>query len=66
MLTGGDEYLRSLNCNNNPYYLDSPGDWLNYSWTRGPNEFQQLRPMHDRLPQCGSGAAPTKLVFACG
>ena len=23
MLTGGDEYLRSLNCNNNPYDVDS-------------------------------------------
>ncbi len=28
MLTGGDEYARSLNCNNNPYNLDSPGNWI--------------------------------------
>ena len=33
MITGGDEYLRSLNCNNNPYDLDSIGNWLNYNWT---------------------------------
>jgi glycogen operon protein len=28
MMTGGDEYLRSLRCNNNPYNLDSPANWL--------------------------------------
>jgi isoamylase len=28
MITGGDEYLRSLRCNNNPYNLDSPANWL--------------------------------------
>lgn len=31
MITGGDENLRSLNCNNNPYNLDSIGDWLDYT-----------------------------------
>jgi hypothetical protein len=30
MITGGDEHLRSLNCNNNPYNLDSVGNWLIY------------------------------------
>ena len=30
MLTGGDEFLRSLNGNNNPYNLDTPFNWLNY------------------------------------
>ncbi|HJV60229.1 MAG TPA: alpha-amylase family glycosyl hydrolase [Albitalea sp.] len=26
----GDEFLRSLNCNNNSYNVDSSGTWLNY------------------------------------
>ena len=39
MLTGGDEYLRSLNCNNNPYNLDSVGNWLNYSKTTDQTNF---------------------------
>jgi glycogen operon protein len=30
MMTGGDEFLRSLNGNNNPYNLDTSFDWLNY------------------------------------
>jgi isoamylase len=33
LITGGDEHLRSIECNNNPYNLDSPGNWLNYSFT---------------------------------
>ncbi|HCN90606.1 MAG TPA: glycogen debranching enzyme, partial [Oxalobacteraceae bacterium] len=33
MMTGGDEFLRALNCNNNPYNLDSSANWLNYNWT---------------------------------
>jgi len=39
MMTGGDEFLRSLNCNNNPYNLDSIGNWLNYSWSTDQNNF---------------------------
>jgi isoamylase len=39
MMTGGDEHLRSLNCNNNPYNLDSVGDWLNYSFTMDQTNF---------------------------
>ncbi|GLW34516.1 glycogen debranching protein [Actinoplanes regularis] len=31
MMTGGDEYLRSLKCNNNPYNLDSSANWLNWA-----------------------------------
>jgi glycogen operon protein len=31
MMTGGDEFLRSLNGNNNPYNLDTPFNWLNHS-----------------------------------
>jgi len=30
MMTGGDEFLRSLNGNNNPYNLDTAFNWLNY------------------------------------
>jgi glycogen operon protein len=33
MIVGGDEHLRSLNCNNNPYNLDSFANWLSYSLT---------------------------------
>ncbi|ADD40839.1 glycogen debranching protein [Stackebrandtia nassauensis] len=31
MMTGGDEHLRSVRCNNNPYNLDSEANWLNHS-----------------------------------
>jgi glycogen operon protein len=31
LITGGDEMLRSLNCNNNPYNVDSSANWLNWS-----------------------------------
>jgi glycogen operon protein len=33
MIVGGDEHLRSLNCNNNPYNLDSFANWLSYNLT---------------------------------
>ena len=36
MFAGGDEMLRSLQCNNNPYNLDSSADWLN--WTLGTDQ----------------------------
>jgi glycogen operon protein len=39
MITGGDEFLRSINCNNNPYNLDSSGNWLNYSWSTDQSNF---------------------------
>lgn len=31
MMTGGDEFLRSIKGNNNPYNLDSTANWLNYA-----------------------------------
>jgi isoamylase len=34
LVAGGDEYLRSLQCNNNPYDVDSVANWLNYTWNR--------------------------------
>ncbi|MFT6399814.1 MAG: glycogen operon protein, partial [Bradymonadia bacterium] len=30
MLTGGDEFLRTQRCNNNPYNVDSQGNWLDW------------------------------------
>lgn len=40
MITGGDEMLRSINCNNNPYNLDSSANWLNYSLTSDQTTFK--------------------------
>jgi len=42
MLNGGDEYLRSLNCNNNPYNLDSIANWLNYDWQQSQTQFYEF------------------------
>jgi len=39
LMTGGDEYLRSLHCNNNAYDVDSVANWLSYSWTSDQNNF---------------------------
>ncbi|GLQ50877.1 alpha-amylase family glycosyl hydrolase [Dyella flava] len=39
IMAGGDEYLRSLNCNNNPYNVDSTANWLNYSWMSDQSNF---------------------------
>jgi isoamylase len=39
LMEGGDEYLRSINCNNNPYNVDSTANWLNYSWTSDQSNF---------------------------
>jgi glycogen operon protein len=39
LIQGGDEYLRSLKCNNNAYNLDSTANWLNYSWTADQSNF---------------------------
>jgi isoamylase len=40
MITGGDEFLRTLQCNNNPYNLDSEANWLNYSWSTTQTNFR--------------------------
>jgi glycogen operon protein len=42
LMTGGDEYLRGLNCNNNPYNLDSSANWLNWSRTTDQTNFQNF------------------------
>jgi isoamylase len=39
IMAGGDEYLRSINCNNNPYNVDSTANWLDYSWTTNQSNF---------------------------
>jgi glycogen operon protein len=39
LMTGGDEYLRSLQCNNNAYNVDSVANWLNYTWTTDQSNF---------------------------
>lgn len=39
LMTGGDEYLRSLRCNNNAYDVDSVANWLNYTWTSDQRNF---------------------------
>lgn len=39
IMAGGDEYSRSLNCNNNPYNVDSTANWLNYSWNTNQSNF---------------------------
>jgi isoamylase len=40
MLTGGDEFLRTQNCNNNAYNLDSDRNWLNYTLTTDQTNFK--------------------------
>lgn len=40
MITGGDEFLRSINCNNNPYNLDSSANWLNYNLSADQTNFK--------------------------
>jgi glycogen operon protein len=39
LMTGGDEYLRSLQCNNNPYDVDSIANWLSYTPTGDQSNF---------------------------
>ena len=40
MMTGGDEFLRSLNGNNNPYNLDTPFNSLNYGLSSEQKTFR--------------------------
>lgn len=40
MITGGDEFLRTLKCNNNPYNLDSNQNWLDYNLTLDQSTFR--------------------------
>ena len=40
IFNGGDEFLRTLQGNNNAYNLDSPGNWLNYALSSTQTAFQ--------------------------
>ena len=40
LFNGGDEMLRGINCNNNPYNVDSVANWLNYSLTTDQTNFK--------------------------
>jgi glycogen operon protein len=42
MMVGGDEALRSLNCNNNPYNLDSSANWLSWTRTTDQSNFEEF------------------------
>jgi isoamylase len=42
LMMGGDEYLRSLRCNNNAYDVDSPANWLTYNWTTDQSNFNSF------------------------
>ncbi len=42
MMQGGDEYLRTLQCNNNAYNVDSTANWLNYSWSSDQSNFNNF------------------------
>jgi len=61
LMMGGDEYLRSLQCNNNAYNVDSVGNWLNYSWTTNQNNFNAF--MHGMIAFRKAHAALRPLNF---
>ena len=42
MITGGDEWLRSQRCNNNPYNIDSVGNWLDWSGPSTQPDFHRF------------------------
>ncbi|RZU53866.1 glycogen operon protein [Krasilnikovia cinnamomea] len=41
LITGGDETLRGMQCNNNPYNVDSSANWLNWSPSTEQTNFQK-------------------------
>ncbi len=40
MITGGDESMRSIQCNNNPYNLDSSANWLGWTLNTDQTNFK--------------------------
>jgi isoamylase len=42
LMEGGDEFLRTIQCNNNAYNLDSSGNWLDYTWTSDQSNFDNF------------------------
>ncbi len=64
MMTGGDEMLRSLRCNNNAYNLDSVANWLdwgaagaNASFTRFVKKLLAFRRAHPAVRPAAYGYA---------
>ena len=58
MITGGDERLRTQRCNNNPYNLDSPATWLDWSepapaFTTFARRLMQFRAAHAAFRPAG-------------
>jgi isoamylase len=39
MMLGGDEHLRSINCNNNSYNIDATSNWLSENFTNDQQRF---------------------------
>ena len=66
MIQAGDEYLRTLACNDNPYNVDSVGTWLTpaVELDLGPKQLQHLCDQGHRLPQGSPFAAAGHLVHA--
>jgi len=69
LMDGGDESLRSLKCNNNPYNVDSTANWLSYNWTSDQTNFNAFvkgmiafRKSHASLRPAGFYTA-TQLVW---
>jgi glycogen operon protein len=42
IFNAGDEFLRSLNCNNNSYNVDSEGNWLDWARTAEQTNFREF------------------------
>ena len=39
LIAGGDEFMRSLNGDSNPYNIDTAKNWLNYNWNAEQKSF---------------------------
>jgi glycogen operon protein len=42
LFNAGDEFLRSLSCNNNPYNVDSASNWLQWTLSADQSNFQSF------------------------
>ncbi len=42
MIRGGDEFLRTTQCNNNPYNVDSIASWLDYKYVESEASFLEF------------------------
>ncbi|MEU2431880.1 isoamylase [Streptomyces sp. NPDC007861] len=64
MTTGGDEYLRSVRCNNNPYNLDSSANWLTTSWSGDQSTFRTYAQRMIAFRKAHSALRPTGFYTA--